>query len=163
MEKDRRTTALFAAGDVPVHHEADIIEPVLPLQPLMTGSKRCLDRTVIGRMARRIAPQHISTNRPQGQARAYGPTRLRPKVAAKQPHRCPWGCAIAFALESRDARPSDGSRKPKRSSLNDGLALATRLAAHHNTAKTLARLRPGSGKWVWHIAHGVLLCRTLFL
>src|SRR5690606_32726168 len=75
MKKDRRPAISPPRRDVPVKHDADIIELVRSRQALMACGAGGADAPVVGGMSGGIAPQHVGADGAERQrgARSAGP------------------------------------------------------------------------------------------
>ncbi len=111
MEKDCRAAVALARGNVPIHHQTDIIKPVRPLHFFMARLEWCShalsDQPVIGRMLRLVAPQHVAGYSPHRKRRLRQPDPLAAGKAGNQLHCRNRRRSIPFPLEGRGAGTTD--------------------------------------------------------
>lgn len=131
MEKDRRAAIARPGGHVPVEHQADIVNPVLPLHLLMARFEWRLDQPVVIRIGGLIAPQHVGVDALDGQRCREMAVSFAAPETVEQPHGSNRRRPIAFPLDHGPAATADRGGQGERAKTDDGSVWLARRGTHH--------------------------------
>ena len=123
VEEDGGTAAAFSHADVPVHHHADVIKLILPLQPLMTWRERCANGPVVVGVRACVTPQHVTARRAKRQQAWRSDQAVCSSVCVKERHGGDRCRTIPFALAARSAASSECCRNGEMACLQYGASL----------------------------------------
>jgi hypothetical protein len=132
MEEDGGTAAAFSHADVPVHHHADVIEFILPLQPLMTWLERCTNGPVVVGIRACVTPQHVAARRAKRQQACRRDQAVCSSVGVEERHGGDRCCTIPFALAARSAASSECCRNGEMACLQYGASLIPGCCANQD-------------------------------
>ena len=97
VQKDRAAAAAPARPDVPVHHDAGVVEIVGSQHAFVAGRVGDPDRAVVVAVVRHLAPAEVRRDRQQRQSRSMLEA-ASAQIAAEQAHRSQRRRAVALAL-----------------------------------------------------------------
>src|SRR5690606_4999201 len=121
MQEDGAAAPLPPLADVPVEHDADIVQPVLPPHSFMTRPVWQTDQPVVVAVARCIAPPVLHAAGAHAQIRAPFPT--PPTIeCVKDLHGSSGRAPVSLPLEGTDSRAAKRTPHCNRAETQDALA-----------------------------------------